>query len=269
MSKHILFIVFIVISVKGYSQNKVENMVNAIPNIALDTKSIAPIKKLPCSIEINPFFRYDAYSEFLSEVRETDRIYVTPRGYSFGLNVNYKKPLNKNYNLSVGLGYYKNTFDKVKSRNKRGENDNRQIGIPTLAFIYYFTDRYLYNTVTLNIGLERVFLIRQNYLITLGTMLQNNFTFSQYYHLTNNPMGSLDYKRKASRYNGFSALVCAGLQRRAGNFALGPQLILPVYDRLSTDEVFPKETSEGNPPSKWFRGIGLGFTCNYLLTKKS
>ena len=179
-------------------------------------------------------------------------------------------PLLKRFKLLAGIGYYKNKFDKIIGRNTRGQNDNRLIAIlpPPGIFLPYFTDKYFYQCLSINIGIENNFMLDKNYFISVGAILQNNFTFSQYYHLTNNPIGSLDYKRKVSRYNGFSAMAYVGLQRRAGNFSFGPQLILPQYDRLSTDEVFPKETSEGNPPSKWFRGIGLGFTCNYVLTKK-
>ena len=217
------------------------------------------------------FFRYDAYPEFLSEVRPTDNYFVKLQGSSFGLNLNYKMPLLKGLKLLAGNGYYKNRFDKIIGRNRRGQNDNRLIAIlpPPPIFLPYFTDKYFYQCLSINIGIENNFRLSKNYLIPVGAILQNNFTFSQYYHLTNNPIGSLDYNRKESKYNGFSAIACVGLHRSAGKFSFGPQLIIPVYDRLTTDNVFPKETSEGNPPSKWFRGIGLGFTCNYLLTRKN
>jgi hypothetical protein len=47
---------------------------------------------------------------------------------------------------------------------------------------------------------------------------------------------------------------------------IGPVLILPVFDAWKKDDVFREESSAYR--NKWFKGIGLGVSCNFLLNKK-
>ena len=42
-------------------------------------------------IEINPYIRYDTYQEFLATSYTIGDNYVTPKGTSYGIDINFKK----------------------------------------------------------------------------------------------------------------------------------------------------------------------------------
>lgn len=218
-------------------------------------------------IEINPYIRYDTYQEFLATSYPLFDNYVTPKGTSYGINVNFKKSIIKKYKLLIGLGYYRNTFNNIKNRNRFGVSNSREISFLSPLFIPFFTDRYWYHSLAINIGGQRDFMLKNNFLISIGAMANNYFTFSQYYHLTNNPGGSLDYKKKDFKYSGMSVTIEAGLQKKINRISVGPKLIIPVYTNWKWDKTLLDVSTTGSR-SKWLRGIGLGVSFNYSLTSK-
>ena len=215
------------------------------------------------SLEINPFMRYDRYKEFFSwETATGGENYISPRGTSFGLNLNIKNQINPASNIYLGLGYYKHTISNIKRTNNRGNGNDRLIDFPSPLFIFFYSDKYAYNTVTLNAGFERHFRFKKNYLITTGIDLNGLYTFSQYYHLTRNPGGSQDYRKKNAGFFGILAGFDIGLMKSYRQFNIGPKLKIPVFSSLKTDATFPNETGTYSR-NQWFSGIGLGVSFNY------
>ncbi|MDP3915859.1 MAG: hypothetical protein Q8R96_19200 [Bacteroidota bacterium] len=218
--------------------------------------------------------RYDTYPEFLASETSLSSNYITLKGTSLGVIVSYKHPLSKSQSLFIksGIGYYQYSFNKMKNRNTRfGNSERRLINFPSPLFIPFFTDKYWYNTISANIGIEKLFYWKKDLQISIGANINNYYTYSQYYHITyENPNTQInnDYKNKIRRNFGLSANLSASLLKKLGKISLGPAIIIPVYDRWKTDETFTDE-AESDSRNKFLRGIGLGISCNYSLTTKN
>lgn len=226
-------------------------------------------QKHSCQLEIMPFIRYDAYPEFLDISLPLEDNYVTSKGTSYGLNVSVKKAISQKYKLILGVGYYRNTFNNIENRNTRfGVSDRRKIKIITPSFLPLFTDRYWYHSIAVNIGIQRDFVLKNNYVLSVDALLNNFFTFSQYYHLTNNPGGSLDYKKSEFKYSGLSTILEIGLQKTINRFSVDLKLLIPVYTNGKKDDNLFDESSTGSR-GKWLKGIGFGISFNYSLNTKS
>lgn len=221
------------------------------------------------AIEVNPFVRFDSYPEFSYVLNGRPSIdYVTMKGTSFGLNLAYQIPLSKSIVLKPGIGFYKYSFTKISKINTLfGKANSRDIAFLSPLYIPFYTDYYRYTTISLNINSEKVVDIAKDFQFVGGLNLNNYITVSQYYHLTNNPEGSQDFKKSDFRYFGSSVYLNADLLKRFGRIRLGPSIILPVFDSWKTDETFPTETNGGSR-NKWLKGIGFGISLNYSLNKK-
>lgn len=220
-------------------------------------------------MELNPYTRYDKYKEFFGwETPIEGKRYVKPEGLSYGLIINLKKPVYKDYNLNIGIGYHRYNFSKMSVPGRLGTSNARLINFPSPLFILFYTDKYWYNTASLNVGAEKQFKLKNKHTLTTGIALSNYYTFSQHYHLTSNPGGSQDYKKKNNQYFGLSAWIEIGLLKKINKFTIGPKLQIPVFTNWKTDETFPNETNSASR-SKWLRGIGFGLSFNYSLTKKN
>lgn len=222
-------------------------------------------------IEINPYFRWDNYPEFsyvLNGRPSTD--YVKINSPSWGISALYKYPVRNRLFLKAGIGYYKYSFSKIRKTNTQfGEATARNIDYysgPIAVSVAYVTDKYWYNTMSADIGMENSFSLKKNVQIAIALDLNNYFTFSQYYHLSYNPAGSQDYKKNNKRYFGASITISTSLLQKFNRVSIGPSIIIPAWDLWKTDATFPEETDTGSR-RKWLHGIGIGISCNYSLTK--
>lgn len=218
-------------------------------------------------IELTPFIRIDKYPQFsyvLGGRASTD--YVNIRGTSFGLSLAYKIPITKSVLLKPGIGYYKYSFNNIKKVNTLfGKSNVRNINFVSPLYIPFFTNKYSYNTISANIGVEKIFNYKSSVQIVTGLNLNNYYVVSAYYHLSYNE-GSQDYRKKIKRYFGSSFSLNAGILKKYKKFSIGPSLMLPVFDTWKKDDTFPEEANSDSR-SKWFNGIGLGISCNYYFTK--
>ena len=65
---------------------------------------------------------------------------------------------------------------------------------------------------------------------------------------------------------GFSAELSGSIKKTIGRSQIGPNVILPVFSFWKQDSFFPQETdSKGR--NKWFKGIGVGLSYVYKLSK--
>jgi hypothetical protein len=220
------------------------------------------------SIEIEPYYRIDWYPEFsfvYNGRASTD--YVKMRGNSIGLRISYGSYLKKAFNVKAGIGYYKYSFNGIRNENTTfGTSDARLIKYPSPLFLLFYTDRYWYNTLSVDIGVQKVFKAQHDFGIRAGIDLANYYTFSQQYHLADNS-GDQAYKRKDGRYYGLSVFLSGSVLKNFGKISIGPSLILSVYDMWKTDKAFPEENGS-HFRKKWGNGAGLGVTCNLSLAKK-
>jgi len=169
--------------------------------------------------------------------------------------------------LKPGIGYYKYSFNNIKKVNTLfGKSNVRDIGFVSPLYIPFYTNKYSYNTISANIGVEKIFNYKSSIQIVTGLNLNNCYVVSEYYHLSYNPIGSQDYRKKIKRYFGSSFSLNAGILKKYKKVSIGPSLMLPVFDTWKKDDTFIEEANSGSR-SKWFNGIGLGISFNYSLTK--
>ena len=222
-------------------------------------------------IEINPYLRWDSYPKFVYAINPVNSNTVRIKGTSWGINAAYKFPVKNKLYLKAGLGYYRYSFNDIEQMNSLfGKSDNRIIDYippdPWAPAILYTTNKYWYNSIAATIGIEEHIDIAKGIQIICGVDIRNYYTFSQHYHIVYPSPQGTNYKQTANRYFGFSANLNAGLQKKIGKISIGPTIHLPIYDIWKQDEVFPQEEN-GKSRNKWFRGLGVGITCNYSLTK--
>ena len=218
-------------------------------------------------IEIKPFIRTDSYPEFSYNYAgrvSTDNLKM--KGKNWGITLNYKHSLKNNFNLNGGLGYYNYSFDKLENINTQfGKSETRPIKYPSLTNLGYYTDAYHYNSISLNIGIEKFIYLKKDLLLITGIEFSNYFTFSQFYHISY--QGTPVYKNKVNRLFGHSLCLNISLLKQVGKIQIGPVIVLPVFDSWKKDNVFQGEVNS-EYRNKWLNGIGLGISCNFFINKK-
>lgn len=225
--------------------------------------------------EVTPFFRFDKYPQFTYAINPVNTNEVNIKGESFGINFLYKIPVSENLYLRPGLGFYKYAFNKIDDVNSMFSNihdDSRIIDdyVPLgniQPSLIYSTDRYWYNTVFINIGIERHLRLKKNLQAILGADIGAYYTISQNYHITYPSPKGTNYKLKNGRYFGNFFKLNIGFLKKVGEMEIGPVIILPIYDNWKKDSVFPQEENSMTR-NKWLKGAGIGFSCNFLLSKK-
>jgi hypothetical protein len=107
-----------------------------------------------------PFVRIDWYPEIsFNYAGRYSTDYLKMKGESWGIDLNYKYALDNSINLKAGLGYFRYSFNKLENYNSLFGNSNiRPIDYPSFNNLGYYTDAYFYNSLSLNIGAEKIFL---------------------------------------------------------------------------------------------------------------
>jgi hypothetical protein len=213
-------------------------------------------------VEIHPFIKHDVYPEF--SYGSTMIHYLSMKGLSWGTNVNYKKAFTPHYYLKLGIGYYRYTFNKLYGHSSGFIKGNeRPVDYPSTSWNVFGTDKYWYNTILGNLGLERWFALKKSLTLTAGVNWNHYFTYSKAYHITYGSYGRMigtKYVVPQKRYFGYSVNFTAGIQKQLKGFQIGPSIGIPVYDRWKKDGKFGENEEENR--EKWFNGIGLGITLS-------
>lgn len=237
-------------------------------------------------LEIMPSIRHDDYPRISYHFKgreEADALSM--KGLSWGTNINYKYLLGKNFRLKAGAGYYRYTFSDITSSNKWGTTNARPIdgvtnipieGYPDGEQRIYYTDRYWYNTLSLNVGLEKSFPLSSTLDLFTSVNISDYYTLSQVYHMDETyftttfeqaPTGSREWKHETreKEHFGYSAFLQLGLAKKAGGFSLAPSLLLPVFDSWRKDELFREGGNGRDTRSKNFGGVGLALAISRNL----
>lgn len=240
------------------------------------TNYALPYKQIP-QLEINPYIRWDKYPEFNYAINSASANTLNIKGTSWGINAVFKFPVQNKLYLKTGLGYYRYSFNKIDGYNSNfGRSEARIINYPSNFQVIYTSNKYSYNCISINVGIEQWFNINKNLFLYGSLNLNDFYTFSQYYRIVadypTGPMGHR-YIQHQQRNFGLSANASLGLLKAYHKVTIGPSIIIPIYDAWHKDQVFPGETpnKSENPSSqrsKWFNSVGIGLSLNYLLTKK-
>jgi len=223
-------------------------------------------------IEVIPYFRTDSYPEFSYAINPIISHKSKINGTGWGIDLNYKTSLQANIKLIFGVGYYKYPFNKIHGLHRFGESDSRLVERytppgPFTPSIFFSTDSYWYNTISLITGAEKEIEVSKNYSFSANITIRNYFSYNQRYHITYPPPSGDLHEKKDFRYFGFSGSVSVSIAKKWKDFSAGPVLILPVFDYWKKDNIFFDETNSGGR-NKWFRGVGIGISCNYSLKNK-
>ncbi|TAD84050.1 MAG: hypothetical protein EAY75_13820 [Bacteroidetes bacterium] len=225
-------------------------------------------------IEIEPFLRCDKYPTFVNAINSSATYRLAIKGISWGINSAYRIPLKNGLCFKAGVGYYRYSFTQIRSSHESfGEGDQRIIDYPTTLILG--TDSYWYNTLSVNMGIEKNFTLTKDLIFTSGLTVRNYFTFSQRYHMPYDnsfiPQPELkiknNYKTNNIRYFGLGTELNLLLLKNVGNIIIGPSVNIPIADLWKQDAIFPTESNQNNR-RKWFGGLGVGIKLIYLLQKK-
>lgn len=251
MKQILLSMVFIISSYSIFSQNKFRQL------------------------EIEPFLRWDNYPKFTNAINSIATYKLSIKGTSWGINTAYRVPFKNVFSFKAGLGYYRYSFTQIVSTHQSfGEGDRRVIDYPTQLGIILGTDSYWYNTISMNLGLEKHFQLNKDFIIIGGLGVRNYFTFSQRYHMPYDnsfipqPELKIQNNYKTFKKENFACggeLNIGGI-KKIGKLFIGPSIIIPVYDSWKQDSIFPTENNSDSR-NKWLRGFGTSIKIIYTLKK--
>lgn len=181
------------------------------------------------------------------------------KSISFGINVNYTKVIYKSFFVSVGAGYFKQSFNIIRPFNFSGD---------TQTNLLYSTKSYSYDCLALNAGI--------GYSIQLNQKLKLNgvgaFTMLNSFKQSYDPNGqgplipSQNQINKMSLQIGYMANVSIGGEYRlTNNISVGMDIVVPVKTKWQTDKIFI-ESFFGNDAQKIAENrfsIGTMLSCKY------
>lgn len=215
-------------------------------------------------LQVLPFVRFDKFPAFAFNYGRASNDTLSMKGLSPGLNINYKYSLNNKTNLIGGIGYYRYSFSKLKRINSMfGVSDARPIDYPSFNNLFYHTHNYAYNNLSVNLGVERLFIVKRDLQLNMGAHFSNMFTYHQVYKIGIN---GITYRTNGKALFAQSVYITAGLEQTIGKFKVGPQFIIPLFDNWRKDDAFEENNKERR--HKLFNGIGIGIQINYPLKKK-
>jgi len=215
----------------------------------------------PSSIELTPFIRFDRYPKVDYQINSVRVNTLEIQGWSWGIKSLYKFRSEKKVQIKAGLGYYKYAFNKITQTNSSfGKSDRRVINYIGMGDVIFTTNKYWYNTAVVILGADRTAYSTKRTKFVYGAILQNYFTFSQYYRITDEyPTGPPNHKftRNEKRNFGFSASATAAFTEKVGPVFLGPTLLIAIFDQWSQDVMFPQE-DDSKHRGKWLNGAAIG-----------
>lgn len=223
----------------------------------------ADAQRISNAIEIQPLFRYDTYPEFSYAINSISTNKVKIQGKSYGILTAYRYALPGNIKVKLGIGYYRYSFNSIKSFNSSyGEGSQRVIIYPNGGDMIYTTNKYWYHNICLSAGLEKYFIINRQIDLFAGAHLHYYQTFRQFYKINN----SKSYVKHDGRNFGFGGAFHVGVSYKMARFSIEPQIVIPIYDQWQKDKVFPGEVNN-SIREKWFKGYGMAIGIGYALMK--
>lgn len=180
----------------------------------------------------------------------------------YGVNVSYSfQPnfiiKNKNILISTGLGYFKQRFNVVRPFDYNSP----------LRPIFY-TDNYAYSGLQWNLGLSYCYTVKEKYFLKFNLSYLWMRALKQEYTPTSNyGYGQLTQVNYFHMDFGNLLLLTIGLNRNLGDkFAVGVNMLTPVYTRWRNDKIFKDD------PLLFFHpkfSLGLSVSATYKIKHQS
>lgn len=215
------------------------------------------------ALELQPYLKFDKYPGFDDWFGSDNATKLNIRGTSWGLAALFKKSLFSNIESKIGIGFYQYTFNDVTNSNPSSglETSGRPFDYPNLEKIAsdYYTDNYHYNTFSFQLGADRVFPVKNGYEFLAGVNIVNYFSYAQIYKVIPARYGT--FKLKDFQHFGISGYLNIGLNKYIGEFYIGGQVIVPIYDQWKQDALFRED--QGDSRSKWLGGLGAAVVSGF------
>jgi hypothetical protein len=209
------------------------------------------------SIEFSVIGRYDRHANYVSNFagrayNDTNKLY----GTSYGANITYRKNINHNFSVSMGIGYYRLNVDRIKGSmpfNSPGTRTSRSIDYDDGSTnLLYSTSKYRYNNLVVTAAVNKMVPVTDRWFLDLGAEAIGYYSLSQSYQLFDGPDRYTTHNAKPFE---FGANLTLGFLKEYDLFYFRPALMLPVYQHLKGDRVFYENRNMNI--SKWFNGAGL------------
>lgn len=232
MPKHILFVIFIVLAVKGHSQNKLDTKVNSIgisvPIIWNNSNGIY-------------------YS--LGKRREPEG-----KSISYGSNVNYARSIYKNFFGVIGIGYFKQTFDI-----------DRPFKFESQIQLLFTTTNYTYDNIHLLGGVGYNILINKSLSFNLKSTYNHYLSFRQVYNLNYGGTDSFQINHKSLPLGSVINFSIGSQKKISRKLSIGIEMCIPILTQWKKDEIFYEYDYSNDTQqiaSNKF-SIGTNISCNY------
>lgn len=183
----------------------------------------------------------------------------TGKAVSYGININYTRTIYKGWITSLGVGYFRQSFNIIRPFNFSGD---------TVTNLLYSTKKYNYHCLELNAGFGYSYALNNKYKLN-GVGSFNSFSsFKQNY----NPNGQSPLVPSPNQVNkkyfiiGYNFNASLGLEYLLSKkISIGADVIVPVITKWKNDEIFIKSLF-GNDSQKIAENrfsIGTMLSCKY------
>jgi hypothetical protein len=221
------------------------------------------------AIEFSFLGRNEQHGDYVSNFanrtyNDTNKLY----GTSYGVNIIYRQGLTNTVSAYIGIGYYRLAIDKISGSmpfNIPGIRTSRNINYDDgMTNLLYSTSKYHYNNMAATLGLNKVFLLRNNFSPEIGVEGICYYTISQQYRLLD---GSKYYSTNNTKPVEFGVNMTFGILKEYKHFYIRPAILVPVYQNLKGDKVF-YENRQMNI-SNWFNGFGAAIRIGKYIIYSS
>jgi hypothetical protein len=193
----------------------------------------------------------------------------TGKAWSNGVNLNYSRTLHKNFYAKIGIGYFKQKFGI-----HRGFDFEQPVASTNL---FYTTKYYTYHSLNYfgGIGYNKLFSKNHGKILPKNSGLRFLAIYSFYStykqefkhdfdgNLFGNPNPQI---RKDSYSHGNSIVLQAGINRPIiKNFAIGLDLLFPIYNKWRKDRIFRENMNEFHDSDLSNFSIGTSFNLIYNI----
>lgn len=183
----------------------------------------------------------------------------TGKAISYGINFNYTRKIYKSWFTSMGVGYFRQSFNIIRPFDFSGD---------TVTNLLYSTKKYNYYCLALNAGLGYSYRLNSKY--KLNGMASFNLlnSFKQTYDP--NGQGPLIPKpnqtNKKSLQIGYMMTISSGIEYLISKkVSIGADVVVPVITKWKNDKIFI-ESLFGNDSQKIAENrfsIGTTLSCKY------
>ena len=233
MTKQLLFICLLTLTLKGYSQtekNKINNIGISIPIIWNNSEAT--------------YYRLGSPK------------YPNGNAVSYGLNINYSYPLYKGFYGKIGVGYFKQCFKIIRPFNYY-DNPGQ---------LLYSTESYNYNNTQLFAGLGYAKKINKN--ISLNGCINFNYLFSFNQKYIANRSYKVWQVNKKSLPLAEMVNFDFGIEKSISKkISMGANFIVPIYTHWNKDEIFINRyySSDEQQIARNKFSAGIVVSCYYHL----